>query len=148
MISRREEDYLETILNLKKEKETVKTKNIANKLGIKSPSVVEMLEKLNNKNLVDYRKYKGVKLTKKGKSKANSIKYRHETIKDFLKILNVPDEIANEDACVMEHELHQETVEQIRKLIEFVNEHPRFPKWLKHFEDYCDTGEHKCEKKE
>lgn len=147
MISRREEDYLETILNLNENEEWIKTKDIANKLGIKSPSVVEMLERLDNKDLVNHQKYKGVKLTKKGKSKAKGIKYRHETIKDFLKILNVSDEIANEDACVMEHELHQETVNQIRNLIEFVNDNPKFPKWLKHFEHYCQTGEHKCNEK-
>jgi DtxR family Mn-dependent transcriptional regulator len=51
------EDYLETIYELNKNKKTVRVKNIANNLSVKMPPVTSMLRALNDKGLVDYKKY-------------------------------------------------------------------------------------------
>ncbi|HIE32192.1 MAG TPA: metal-dependent transcriptional regulator [Methanosarcinales archaeon] len=144
MLSRKAEDYLEGILNITEEKGYARIKDIAVTLGVRPPSVVEMVDRLNKKGLVEYRKYDGVKLTEEGKDIALSVKDRHDIIKSFLEIINVPEKIADEDACTMEHELHTITTTQIKNLVIFVKNAPEYPEWLKHFEEFCASGEHPC----
>jgi Mn-dependent DtxR family transcriptional regulator len=49
---------------------------------------------------------------------------RHNLIKTFLKLLGVPDEIADEDACEVEHSLHPETLEKLQRFMDAVRENP------------------------
>lgn len=146
MLTRKVEDYLEAILNVTEDKGYVRTKDIAKKLGVTSPSVVEMMKKLNSMKYVNYRKYDGVILTTEGKEIAAAVKERHDIIRAFLKIINVPQKIANKDACTIEHNLNPKTIEQIKKLVDFVETAPGCPKWVEHFEEYCQTGEHECDR--
>lgn len=148
MLSRKAEDYLEAILNITEEKGHVRIKDIATTLGVRPPSVVEMVNRLDKKDLVEYRKYDGVTLTKDGRAIATIVKERHDIIKSFLEIINVPEKIADTDACTMEHELHAITTTQIKNLVIFVKDAPEYPQWLKHFEAFCATGEHPCAGKE
>jgi DtxR family Mn-dependent transcriptional regulator len=147
MLSRKAEDYLEAILNIAELKGHTRTKDIAFALGIKPPSVVEMLKRLNDMGLVEYQKYEGVNLTPKGRDIARVIKDRHETIRTFLEIINVPKKIANKDACIIEHEVEPETIRQLKSLVQFVQSAPDYPQWLEHFETFCETGVHPCEAK-
>lgn len=59
------EMYLKAIWHIKERGEDAKISTIAKILNIRQPSVVQMLKKLNDKNLVNYNK-SGVKLTKEG----------------------------------------------------------------------------------
>jgi DtxR family Mn-dependent transcriptional regulator len=145
MLSRKAEDYLEAILSIAERKGYTRVKDIASALNIKPPSVVEMLKRLNDMGLVDYQKYEGVRLTPKGAEIARVVKDRHETIRAFLEILNVPKKIANKDACIIEHDLEPETIGQLKKFVRFVKSAPDYPQWLEHFESFCKTGEHPCE---
>ncbi|MEN6610122.1 MAG: metal-dependent transcriptional regulator [Methanoregulaceae archaeon] len=120
MLSRKTEDYLEAILNVTLEKGYAKTKDIAVQLGVRPPSVVEMVQKLHRLKLIMYRKYEGVTLTPEGKAVAEVIKYRHDTLTAFLTLIGIRDDIADRDACIIEHELSKETVEQIRRYVEFL----------------------------
>ncbi|KUK63051.1 MAG: Iron dependent repressor [Methanoculleus marisnigri] len=117
-LSRRVEDYLEAILNVTLEKGYARTKDVACELEISPSTVVEMFQKLGAMGLVEYRRYEGVVLLPAGREVAEVIKFRHDTLKEFLMTLNVPEKIANADACYMEHELHPETIRQIRLLLE------------------------------
>jgi DtxR family Mn-dependent transcriptional regulator len=94
---------------------------------------------------VNYRKYDGKTLTLQGKEIASAVKERHDIIRAFLKIIKVPQNIANKDACTIEHHLNPKTIEQIKKLVDFVDNAPGCPKWVEHFEEYCKTGKHECE---
>jgi len=145
MLTRKVEDYLEAILNVTEDKGYVRTKDIAKKLGVTSPSVVEMMKKLNDMKYVNYRKYDGVTLTTEGKAIAAAVKERHDIIRAFLKIINVPQQIANKDACTIEHNLNPKTIEQIKRLVDFVETAPGCPKWVEHFKEYCQTGQHECD---
>lgn len=120
MLSRKAEDYLEAILNVTLEKGYAKTKDIAGQLGVQPPSVVEMVQKLARMKLIVYRRYEGVTLTPEGKAIAEVIKYRHDTLTAFLTLIGIQDAIADRDACIIEHELSKETVEQIRRYVEFL----------------------------
>ncbi|MEA1870081.1 MAG: metal-dependent transcriptional regulator [Euryarchaeota archaeon] len=148
MLSRKAEDYLEAILNITEEKGHSRIKDIAVTLDVRPPSVIEMMKKLNGKGFVVYRKYDGVTLTEPGREIAAIIKDRHDTIKAFLRIISIPERIAEKDACTMEHELHSITTKQIKNLVNFVKTAPGYPQWLEHFEEFCTTGEHPCEGKE
>jgi DtxR family Mn-dependent transcriptional regulator len=148
MLSRKAEDYLEAILNITEEKGHSRIKDIAVTLDVRPPSVIEMVKKLDGKGFVVYRKYDGVTLTEPGREIALIIKDRHDTIKAFLRIISVPEQIAERDACTMEHELNSITTKQIKNLVNFVKTAPEYPQWLEHFEEFCTTGEHPCEGKE
>jgi len=123
-LSRKAEDYLEAILNASRDKGYARTKDIARELCIQPPTVVEMVQKLDTMGMITYRKYEGVTLTPEGQKIATVIRDRHVTLRSFLEIMNVSHDIAEKDACMMEHELHPETIEQLRMFLSFIREHP------------------------
>jgi len=145
MLSRKAEDYLEAILRIAKMKGYARIKDIALALGVTPSSVVEMVKRLNDGGFVEYRKYDGVTLTPKGEEIGKAVWGRHTTIRAFLEIIKVPEDIANKDACIIEHELHAKTIEQVKNLVNFVKSAPDYPQWLEHFEIFCRTGVHPCE---
>ncbi|RXP45934.1 metal-dependent transcriptional regulator, partial [Lutibacter sp. HS1-25] len=68
MLSQSEENYLKAIFSIElSNAKTVSTTLIAKNLSTKASSVTDMIKKLADKNLVNYEKYKGVKLTSEGK---------------------------------------------------------------------------------
>lgn len=138
-LTRNMEDYLEAIYALSKDKE-VRVTDIARRLEIKSPSVSEMLRKLDKCRYVVYEPYGRIMLTKKGELLGKTVMVRHETIKKFLMIILVPPDVAERSACTIEHNLEAETVEQLTKFVKFVGAYGMHPKWLEHFEAYCRTG--------
>ncbi len=147
-LTQTEEDYLEAIYSIIKEKGYVRVKDIAEELGVRPPSVSEMLAKLRDKELVKYEKYSGTTLTKRGEKIGRSIKTRHNTLKRLLQIILVPEDIAEKNACDMEHHLDPKTIEQLTKFVQFVERAPPNPKWLEHFEIYCKTGDvPECDRK-
>lgn len=123
-LSRTAEDYLEAILNVTLEKGYARTKDVACELDLSPSSVVEMFRKLDGMGLVEYRRYEGVVLSPPGREVAEAIKSRHETLREFLRIIHVPEKIANADACYMEHELHPVTIQRIRLLVEVMRSDP------------------------
>ncbi len=120
-LSRKAEDYLEAILNVILEKGYARTKDVAGDLGVSPSSVVEMFRKLDAMHLVDYRKYEGVTLTEKGRAVAEVIKFRHDTLKRLFLLLGVSETVADGDACLMEHELSEESIRQIRLFVDFLD---------------------------
>ena len=92
-LTMKEEDYLESILNVSE-------------------------VKLSKKGLIVHRKYEGVTLTDTGKSVAVQVRFRHDVLVEFLKHIGVSAEVADKDACFMEHELHSETIQKIKEFVE------------------------------
>ena len=148
-LTQNKEDYLEAIYDITKEKGYVRVKDISSRLNVKPPSVSEMLRKLDEQGFLRYEKYGGTVLTDKGRRVGKATKGKHDMLAKFLKIIRVPEHIAEEDACGMEHHLNPKTVEQITKFISFVEHTPLPPKWLKHFEIYCKKGDvPECDRRE
>ena len=80
-----EENYLKAIFHLEQEfNKAVPTNAIAEKLQMKASSVTDMIQKLSDKGLVDYRKYKGATLSKEGKKVAAIIIRKHRLWEVFL----------------------------------------------------------------
>lgn len=85
MFSLSEENYLKVIHNLKiANSKNASTTLIAKELQTKASSVTDMLKKLADKKLVNYQKYKGVSLTKKGENIALNIVRKHRLWEVFL----------------------------------------------------------------
>ena len=85
MLSQAEENYIKEIYALEEDtSQLVSTNAIAKKMRTKASSATDMLQKLNQKGLVVYTKYKGAKLSAKGKSKAMAIVRKHRLWETFL----------------------------------------------------------------
>ncbi len=112
------ETYIERIYDLKRKKGYVKAIDLAKELDVKPSSVTEMLQKLSKEGYVVYEKYRRIDLTEKGEELARSLERRHEAIKKVLMHMGVSEEIADKDACVVEHLLSEETIE---KIIDYAN---------------------------
>ena len=75
-----EENYLKSIFHLSKDfPKGVSTNAIAKDMETKASSVTDMLKKLSEKKMVNYKKYQGVLLTKQGEKTA--IKFLEKNIK-------------------------------------------------------------------
>lgn len=80
-----EENYLKTIYHLTTFLDSeVSTNAIAEKMETKASSVTDMLKKLAEKNLINYKKYQGVSLTNNGKLSAKMIVRKHRLWEVFL----------------------------------------------------------------
>ena len=148
-LSASEESYIETIDNLIREQGYARVTDIAATLNVKPPSVTNMLQKLDEEKYVSYKRYRGVILTKKGRSLAKKLDRRHNALKKFLVMIGVTEENAERDACEIEHRINPETMIKLAKFVEFVESAPRTPPFFEHFKKYLDTGKRpeKCEAK-
>lgn len=134
--SRAIEDYLVTILQISREKGNVRNKDIARSLKIAAPSVSEMLERIKNLGLIEHNRYGQIKLTEKGLRVAKNVEERRTIFMNFLNLLNVPSRIAEKDAHVLEHSLHEITVKNLVEFLNFLRENVEgtmlIEKWFKH----------------
>jgi len=136
------EDYLEAIFNLDREKRVVRVRDIAKKLGVRMPTVTSMLKTLSKRELVDYEKYEYLELTDNGRAIGKEIHRRHCVLRSFLTdILNIDYEIADEEACKMEHAVSTSTLDRFVAFMEFVQSCPRAgANWLDRFNKYTAQG--------
>jgi DtxR family Mn-dependent transcriptional regulator len=136
------EDYLEAIYNLSQEKRVVRVKDIAKRLGVKMPSVTNMLKTLSERGMIDYEKYEYLELTGRGSDIGSEIDQRHQILKTFLTdILQIDRDQADEDACKMEHSVSPATLGRMVEFMEFVENCPRGGMdWLEYFNEYRKHG--------
>ena len=134
------EDYLEVMYNLEKEKGAIKVKDIALKMNVKPPSVVEALKKLAERDIVSYEPYTNIRLNEKGVEIAEDVIHKHLILKNFLNILGVDMKTANEDACSMEHVLDGSTIKKLKKFAEFTEIWPNADDFLDSFHYYDKYG--------
>ncbi|MBA3046457.1 MAG: metal-dependent transcriptional regulator [Candidatus Thermoplasmatota archaeon] len=139
------EEYIETIYAILKIGKRASTGQIAERMGIRPPSVTQMLAKLQDEGLVNYEPYLGARLTPMGQKLARGLIERHRVIADFLVILGIDYEIAEKDACVIEHHMSKASAARLKKFVEFIRSSPRDPKWMEKFREYCETGERDCD---
>jgi len=107
------EDYLEMILVLYRATGRVRVKDLASALSVKMPSVAKAIVHLKKQNLVNQESYGDIELTPLGESTAKKILGRHILLKKFLMNIGVAEDVANEEACLMEHILSPRTLDCI-----------------------------------
>ena len=109
------ENYLETILTLSKTLPVVRSVDVANELGFKKSSVSVAMKNLREKKHITVTDAGFIYLTESGRKIAEMISERHELLTEWLTRLGVPEDIASEDACKLEHVLSPESFEAIKK---------------------------------
>ena len=148
ILSESMENYLEVILDLESESKVARSKDIAERLGIKRGSVSWALKALKEKGLINYRPYSFITLTDEGRTIAEEIARRHDVLRDFLRnILQIDSKTAEETACRMEHAVDEKTMRRLTCFIEYIHICPRAgDQWLESFIEYCQTKEHSRKK--
>lgn len=109
------ENYLETILVLGKKYPVVRSVDIATALDFKKSSVSIAMKNLREKGQILVTEQGFIELTDQGRAIAEMIYERHELLTSWLTALGVPEDIASEDACKMEHVISKETFAALKK---------------------------------
>ena len=118
------EDYLEAIYKLAEETGVSRVSSIAEALGVKRPSVSKALKRLQREGLVTHTPYGGAAVTVRGKQVALAQVRSHRALTRFLEqVLALSPELAEHDACLMEHAISHETVERLVKFIDYLEQH-------------------------
>lgn len=112
------EDYLENILMLKKEKGTVRSVDIATRMGFSKPSVSRAMGILKKSGLIVMDESGLITLTAEGLAAAERVYDRHNIISEYLEWhLGVSEANAVSDACKIEHDLSEETYSKIKEIV-------------------------------
>ena len=114
IINESAENYLETILVLSKKLPVVRSVDISNELGFKKSSVSIAMKNLREKGHITVTDAGYIYLTESGKQIADMIYEGHELLSSWLVRLGVPEEIATEDACRIEHVISKESFAAIK----------------------------------
>lgn len=115
------EDYLEAILQIIEETgdPEVRITDISKKLKVAKSSVSRAVGNLKSDGYVNQELYSDVSLTPKGYIKAGQVYNRHKILTTFFAdILGVNRELAEHDACLIEHDISSETMERLVSFIE------------------------------
>lgn len=113
------EDYLEAIVMLGGTTEaSVRSVDIATKLGVSKASVNKAVTALKEKGLVDQPYYGDITLTDEGLDYGEQIFGRHRMMRDFMvRHLGIDPAVAEKEACQMEHAISDESFERWRAFI-------------------------------
>ncbi|MFQ9934567.1 MAG: metal-dependent transcriptional regulator [Lachnospiraceae bacterium] len=112
------ENYLETILVLSNRHGNVRSIDIARELNFSKPSVSRAVGLLKDDGYININEDGYITFTDKGRKVASGIYERHNILTEFLeKIAGVSPDIAEEDACRIEHYISEETFEGIKKFM-------------------------------
>lgn len=109
------ENYLETILLLSNKLPVVRSVDIATELGFKKSSVSVAMKNLREKGHITVTEAGYIYLTEEGKKIADMIYERHDVLTRCLRALGVSENIAEEDACKIEHIISAESFAAIKK---------------------------------
>jgi len=135
------EDYLKAIYSICRDRGVARVKEIAEVLGVKPSSVTFSLKRLAEMGLVEYEKRGYVSLTEEGMRIVAKLSLRYRSLRFLLeRVLGVPSDIAEEDACGMEHHLHDETIARIEKFVEFVEKSEEGSRLIAKFREYCSRS--------
>lgn len=111
------EMYLETILVLSQQSSFVRSVDVGEYLGYSKPSVSRAMGLLRSGGMITMDKDGGLNLTEKGRKIAETIYERHQVLTKVLISLGVPEDVAAEDACKMEHDISDVSFQAIKRHI-------------------------------
>jgi DtxR family Mn-dependent transcriptional regulator len=120
-LSESQEDYLEAIYEIENRKKAARAKDIAERLNVTSASVTGALRVLAERDLVNHEPYDLITLTPEGRTIAEGVSARHRVLYDFFhNILEVPEDIAGDCACHMEHAMPDSVLKKFLTFVDFV----------------------------
>lgn len=113
-----EEMYLETILRLHKRNGNVRSIDVASELSYSRPSVSKAVGLLKSKGYITVDGDGAIHLTEEGRDRAEKVYERHRVITELLIKTGVPAEVAEDNACRIEHVISDECFEYLKKRVE------------------------------
>lgn len=117
-LSARLEDYIETIAELSDSHGHAHVRDIARARRVTMATVSEAVRKLARRGLVEHDRWGTVTLTQRGARQAEEVRRRHAILLTFFHdLLGLPEEVAEREACTIEHSVAPETLERIEQLI-------------------------------
>ncbi|NMA90253.1 MAG: transcriptional regulator MntR [Amphibacillus sp.] len=118
------EDYIEQIYLLIDTKGYARVSDIAEALDVHPSSVTKMVQKLDKDGYLNYEKYRGLVLTKRGEKIGERLVYRHDLLEQFLEIIGVDDDNIYEDVEGIEHHLSWNAIDRIGDLVQYFKSNP------------------------
>lgn len=111
------ENYLESILKIKKNSGQVRSIDVSRDLGFSKPSVSFAMKQFRENGYITMDEAGYISLTEEGYKIAERIYERHNVIAQFLMKIGVSEKSAYIDACKMEHDLCDESFECIKAFV-------------------------------
>ncbi|HET7465532.1 MAG TPA: metal-dependent transcriptional regulator [Candidatus Dormibacteraeota bacterium] len=116
--TRSQEDYLKALYHLHGDQRPVPTRELAQRLGISSPSVSEMVVRLSAQGLVEHDRYRGQQLTREGRKVALELVRHHRLLEMFLvEVLGYTWDEVHEEAERLEHVISERMEARIFELL-------------------------------
>ncbi len=113
--------YLQAVAAIKTAKGFAKVSEIADRLGVSKSGVTSMLRTLHSRGFVDHERYGCVELTDTGRELASRTESNRRVLSVFLsEILAVPEDVASEDACMIEHLVSPQVMIELLRLTSFM----------------------------
>ena len=109
------EMYLETILILSQKQPSVRSVDVGEYMGFSKPSVSRAVSLLRQGGFLEMRQGGDLILTDAGREIAEKIYERHTLLTQALVLLGVPEDVAAEDACRMEHCISDATLQAVKQ---------------------------------
>jgi DtxR family transcriptional regulator, Mn-dependent transcriptional regulator len=114
------EDYLSVIYKSSDINGEIKANLIAEKLNVSGAAVTDMLRKLSKEGYVDYKRYKGIKLTQSGEDYARNMVRRHRIWEVFLhQIVGLPWDKVHSEAENLEHSSSDDLIDRLEEMLDF-----------------------------
>ena len=144
-LSASQEDYLEAVYHIAREKKVARAKDIAKRFDVRASSVTNALRVLSSLGLINYAPYDLITLTDEGLVQAEEIVARHVALANFMvTVLGVDATEADQAACKMEHSVPKTIVDRFIQYADYIAHCPRGGiTWDSGFGYYCKTG---CQK--
>lgn len=111
------EDYLECVYMLLLADKPARVRDIAASLGVTTPSVVNGIAALKRLGYVLQEPYGSVDLTPSGLEYAKAVLRKHELLTSFLRYVGSPEDVAESDACRIEHVVSPTTLDAIERFL-------------------------------
>jgi DtxR family Mn-dependent transcriptional regulator len=116
--TRAQQDYLKALYQLHGDHQPVPTRDLAQRLGISSPSVSEMVTRLTAQGLVEHDRYRGQQLTREGRKVALELVRHHRLLEMFLvQILGYSLDEVHDEAERLEHVISERMEQRIFELL-------------------------------
>jgi len=116
--TRAQQDYLKALYLLHGDQRPVPTRELAQRLGISSPSVSEMVGRLTTHGLVEHDRYRGQQLTREGRKVAVELVRHHRLLEMFLvQVLGYSWDEVHDEAERLEHVMSERMEQRIFELL-------------------------------
>lgn len=112
------ENYLEAIYEVSPTGDGARVSDIARRLGVTKASTNNAMASLSEKGLISKERYNKIYLTPAGRALAEAVAAMHKTVRCFfITVLGIAPDIADKDACAIEHVISKESVRAMQAFL-------------------------------